>query len=69
MGHLLRFLKGTIDQELHFKKRESRLQLKGYSDADGATDKTDRTHNRILFQLNIMLQIYPGKSRNNLQWL
>ena len=29
--HLLRYLKGTIDQELHYRKCEESLQLEGYS--------------------------------------
>lgn len=40
--HLLRYLKGTIGQELHFQKCEKSLQLEGYSDADWAADKNDR---------------------------
>ena len=42
--HLVRYLKGTIDQELHFQKCEGSPQLEGYSDADWATD----THDRIV---------------------
>lgn len=40
--HLLRYLKGTKDQELHYQKSEKSLQLEGYSDADWASDKNDR---------------------------
>ena len=40
--HLLRYLKGTIDQELHYRKCEERLQLEGYSDADWAAEKEYR---------------------------
>lgn len=40
--HLLRFLKDTIDQELHFQKSEGRLQLEGYTDTDWTADKMDR---------------------------
>lgn len=40
--HLLRYLKGTIDQELHYRKCEENLQLEGYSDTDWAADKNDR---------------------------
>ena len=41
--HILRYLKGTMDQELHYQKcEESLLQLEGYSDADWAADKDDR---------------------------
>ena len=39
---LLRYLKGTIDQELHYKKSEESLKLEGYSDADWAADQNDR---------------------------
>ena len=37
--HLLRYLKGTVDQELHYQISEKSLQLEGYSGADWATDK------------------------------
>lgn len=40
--HLPRFLKGTLDQELHVQKSEGHLQLEGYSGADWAANKTDR---------------------------
>lgn len=40
--HLLRYLKGTRDQELHYHKSEKGLKLEGYSDADWASDKDDR---------------------------
>ncbi|KAL6490090.1 hypothetical protein MHYP_G00004350 [Metynnis hypsauchen] len=40
--HLLRYLKGTMDQELNYRKCEKSLQLEGYSDADWAADKNNR---------------------------
>ena len=40
--HLLRYLKGTIDQEIHHQKCVKSLQLEGFSDADWAADKNDR---------------------------
>ena len=40
--HLLRYLKGTASQELHFRKCEKNPQLEGYSDADWASDHSDR---------------------------
>lgn len=40
--HLLRYLKGTLNQELHYQKFEQSLQLEGYSDADWAADENDR---------------------------
>lgn len=39
---LLRYLKGTIDKELHYPKCKESLQLEGYSDADWTADKNDR---------------------------
>lgn len=38
----MRYLKGTIGQELKYQKCEQSLQLEGYSDADWAPDKNDR---------------------------
>ncbi|KAG7479129.1 Retrovirus-related Pol poly from transposon TNT 1-94 [Solea senegalensis] len=40
--HLLRYLKGTINQELHYQKSEKNLQLEGFSDADWAADINER---------------------------
>ncbi|XP_017542544.1 uncharacterized mitochondrial protein AtMg00810-like isoform X1 [Pygocentrus nattereri] len=40
--HLLRYLKGTMGQELNYRKCEKSLQLEGYRDADWAADKNDR---------------------------
>lgn len=39
--HVLRYLKGTVDQELCYRKQEN-LALSAYSDADWAADQNDR---------------------------
>ena len=40
--HVLRYLKGTIDYELCYKKSVKGLKVTGYSDADWASDSGDR---------------------------
>lgn len=40
--HVLRYLKGTVDYELCFKKNEEDLKLIGFSDADWASSVEDR---------------------------
>jgi len=40
--HVMRYLKGTIDSELCYKKSEENLKLVAYSDADWASDLNDR---------------------------
>jgi len=40
--HVLRYLKGTINQELCFKQQDEKLKLVAYCDADWATDQNDR---------------------------
>jgi len=40
--HVMRYLKGTIDFELCYKKSEENLKLVAYSDADWASDLNDR---------------------------
>lgn len=39
---MLRYLKGTLDKELCYRKTEEDLSLIAYSDADWATDLSDR---------------------------
>lgn len=39
---VLRYLKGTIEHELCYKQSDPGLKLEGYSDADWASDQTDR---------------------------
>ncbi len=40
--HVMRYLKGTIDHELCYKKSDEKLKLVAYSDADWASDLNDR---------------------------
>lgn len=40
--HELRYLKGTVDLELCYKKNDANLKLVAYSDADWAADLNDR---------------------------
>lgn len=40
--HVLRYLRGTADNQLCFRKSSEKLGLQAYSDADWAADKTDR---------------------------
>lgn len=62
--HLLRYLKGTMDQELHSQKSEERLQLEGFSDADWAADKNDRRSTTgYCFNLNENGPVISWKSR------
>ena len=47
LKHVLRYLKGTLDFELCYRKCDDGLTLIGYSDADWASSTDDR---RVLFQ-------------------
>ena len=40
--HVLRYLKGTVEQELCYKRSDSKLKLFSYCDADWAADQNDR---------------------------
>lgn len=40
--HVLRYIKGTLDHELCYRKCDNDLRLFGYSDADWASSKEDR---------------------------
>lgn len=40
--HVLRHLKGTVNQELCYKRSDADLKLVAYSDADWAEDQSDR---------------------------
>lgn len=40
--HVMRYLKGTLDRELCYKKSETSLKLVAYSDSDWAADLNDR---------------------------
>ena len=40
--HVLRYLKGTVEQELCYKRSDSKLKLVAYCDADWAADQNDR---------------------------
>lgn len=40
--HVMRYLRGTIDQELCYKKSDEKLKLVAYCDADFASDLNDR---------------------------
>lgn len=37
--HVLRYFKGTLNQELCYRKQDEGLQLEGYSDVDWAVDR------------------------------
>ena len=39
---MLRYLKGTLDYQLCYRKRDEGLMLIGYSDADWASSTDDR---------------------------
>lgn len=41
--HVMRYLKGTTDHELCYRKSEEKLKLVAYSDADWASDPNDST--------------------------
>lgn len=63
--HLLRYLRGTIDQELHYRKCVESLQLEEYSDADWAADKNDRRSTTgYCFSLTERGPVISWKSRN-----
>lgn len=40
--HVLRYLRGTVEQEMCFKRSDSKLTLFSYCDADWAADQNDR---------------------------
>lgn len=67
--HVLRYLKGTIDQGLHYQKGEKSPQLEGYSDADWAADRDDRrSTTEYCFSLSENSPVISWKSRNSQQW-
>lgn len=47
--HALRYLKGTVNQELCYKRSDANLKLAAYSDADWAADQTTEC-NWVLFE-------------------
>jgi hypothetical protein len=62
--HVLRYLKGTIDHELCYRKNESGLILSGYSDADWAASEDDRrSTSGYCFSLNPKGPFISWKSR------
>ena len=51
--HVLRYLKGTLDYKLVYRKSEGGLTLHGYSDSDWAGSTTDRRSTTVYyFSLN-----------------
>ena len=42
MKHVLRYLRGTVDKQLCFRKSSEGLGLRAYSDADWGSDASDR---------------------------
>jgi hypothetical protein len=50
--HVLRYLKGSIDYGLHFRKSTEGLKITGYSDSDWGSDKDRRSISGICFTLN-----------------
>ena len=51
--HVLRYLKGTLDLKLHYKKSSSGLCLSGWSDSDwGSSVEDRRSTTGYLFYLN-----------------
>lgn len=62
--HVLRYLKGTVDYELCFRKSKHGLKLIGYSDADWASSEDDRrSTSGYCFSLNEKGPLISWKSR------
>ncbi len=57
---VLRYLKGTVDLELCYKKNYANLKLVAYSDAD----LNDRRSVTVLVYVRVGL-LFPGSQRNN----
>ena len=64
MKHVLRYLKGTLDNELCYRKCDDGLTLIGYSDADWASSTDDRRSiSGYCFSLNRTGPLISWKSR------
>jgi len=50
--HVLRYLKGTLEYELCYRKCKDNLTLQGYSDADWADSSDRRSTSGYCFSLN-----------------
>lgn len=62
--HVFRYLKGTIKQELYYKKSEEKLKHVAYSDADWAADHKDRqSTTRYCFSLTETGPVISWKSK------
>ena len=66
LKHVLRYLKGTLDFELCYRKCDDSLTLIGYSDADWASSTDDRRSiSGYCFSLNRTVLLFLGNQRNN----
>ena len=64
LKHVLRYLKGTLDFELCYRKCDDGLKLTGYSDADWASSTDDRLSiSWYCFSLNRAGPLISWKSR------
>jgi len=61
--HVLRYLKGTLDYSLCYRKNESVLRLEGYSDADWASSTDRRSISGYCFTLTEGGPLISWKSR------
>ena len=61
--HVLKYLKGSADQNLVYRKSEKHLKLSGYSDSDWATSTDRRSTTGYCFSLNQMSAPISWKSK------
>lgn len=64
----MRYLKGTIDHGIFYKKGDSSLKLLAFMDSDYASDLDDRRSTLDLY-LCWELELFQGHQRNNLWFL
>ena len=63
LKQVLRYIKGTLDQKLYFKKSESSLKVFAYSDSDWASSEDRRSTTGYYFALNEAGPAISWKSR------
>ena len=61
--HVLRYLKGTINQNLIFKRSQDEMYLQGYCDADWANSEDRKSITGYAFQLVSKGPMISWKSR------